>query len=640
VPTPSKLITISKDRLVGTISPLLFGHNLEHTRRVLFQGLCAEMLRGRKFTGTVRPPGVAEPWYPIGGRKCHFQVERGWGNWGMQGEPYTEHFDHQVDPRKAGIFCQTVRAYSRSERVGIGQGGLGLEKGRRYAGFVALRSEQSAAVDVRIGSGSGGETCFRTTLRLEEKKRWGDYGFEFVCPGSDDGARLELTVSARCAFSVGAVSLRPADTFHGMRTDVVDLMQRISVPILRWPGGNFAGCYRWRDGLLPVHRRAPLPAGGILPYSHGHDDHEIGTDEFIALCRKLGAEPWITINMSIEGPPDAGAWVEYCNGSADTQWGSRRAERGSAEPYDVRFWSLGNEMGYGHMRGPNTPEEYGRCAVECAAAMKEVDPTIVLVASGAWGREEWFSEVLSKCAEHFDHISCHEYTPLIKDFSRDKGPGEIRRLAAAPSSTTLDGLRLASERAKAHAPSGKSIGISFDEWNVWHTWFGNPGVAEGIHAAAMLNMFCREAHRIGLAIGAYFEPVNEGAIRVDKGSAELTPAGRVFELFKAHHGNERVQVPSPASSDDVDVAASYDRDQGDIVITAVNRNPVSAVAVLITFEGARTISKISGKVLASKETTPGSDFIPQTLGAAKKGDDRVEMDMPPCTVVLLRVSTG
>ena len=163
----------------------------------------------------------------------------------------------------------------------------------------------------------------------------------------------------------------PADNFRGLRSDAIERLRGISVPLLRWPGGNFAGDYRWKDGLLPVHRRAGLKAffDQTLRYTNNYDTHEIGTDDYIALCRRLAAEPFITINISLEGPQDAADWVEYCNGSPRTKWGKVRAVRGRREPYGVKYWSLGNEAGYGHMKGPNRCEDYCQVAHQCAAAI-------------------------------------------------------------------------------------------------------------------------------------------------------------------------------------------------------------------------------------------------------------------------------
>ena len=115
----------------------------------------------------------------------------------------------------------------------------------------------------------------------------------------DCDADLRITFNQYGTITIGTVSLMPQYNFHGMRSDVVDLMKEMGIRILRWPGGNFAGDYYWKDGLLPVDMRSPLESHWRLdtqPHTNGYDYHEINTDDFIALCRKIGAEPFITLN--------------------------------------------------------------------------------------------------------------------------------------------------------------------------------------------------------------------------------------------------------------------------------------------------------------------------------------------------------
>ncbi len=621
---------------VGEISPLLFGHNLEHTRMCVWRGLGAQLLGGRKFTGVVDGEGLAAPWYRIGPPACTHMVERARGRWGLQGEPYTGHFDPNFDPPGQVTRCQRIQSFTDAAPSGLGQKGIFLAAGKEYEGWLALRSEGELPVCIRISAGSRDDVCFETTLGAGDGE-WHEHSFRFTSPVRDEDARLEITFTGPGLIWVGAVSLLPADHFLGMRSDVIELLKEISVPIMRWPGGNFAGSYRWKDGLLPVGRRAPLPGAGILPYTGGYDDHEIGTDEFVALCREIGAEPWITINMGREGADQAAAWVEYCNGSRETKWGALRAECGHPEPYGVRYWSLGNEMGYGHMRGPNAPEEYGRAAAACSEAMRRVDPSIVLVASGTWWREEWFAEVLAKYGSCFDHLAYHEYTALIKDCAGPAASAEFRRIAAAPGRCTLDALKKLRARADACTPGGKSVGISFDEWNVWHTWFRRPGVAEGIHAAAMLNMFCREAHRIGMTMGAYFEPVNEGAIRVEPDAAHLTPAGRVFSLFRCHHGNQALETDPPSAGADLDVAASLNEKRGELSITMVNRSPEADVRADFALENSGGIRAVAGRALTAPDFLPGTEFTDEEAEIALKGDRALEVRAPKHSVVAVRL---
>ena len=42
---------------------------------------------------------------------------------------------------------------------------------------------------------------------------------------------------------------------QGFRTDVMAALRRLGLAVIRYPGGNFASGYRWRDGVGPVTQR-------------------------------------------------------------------------------------------------------------------------------------------------------------------------------------------------------------------------------------------------------------------------------------------------------------------------------------------------------------------------------------------------
>ena len=199
---------------------------------------------------------------------------------------------------------------------------------------------------------------------------------------------------------------------NGMRTDVVQALKKIGVPVLRWPGGNFAGEFNWMDGLLPADMRAPFQSYLGLetqPHTMGYDFSEINTDDFIALCREIGAEPFITINPCWNTPDENAAWVEYCNGDVSTPYGKLRASRGHQEPYNAQFWSLGNEFGYGHMEGDNTPAGYCQIALENGKKMLEASPGLSLCSSGPYPNKEWAEFSAKPLAGISQMISQHYY---------------------------------------------------------------------------------------------------------------------------------------------------------------------------------------------------------------------------------------
>ena len=157
---------------------------------------------------------------------------------------------------------------------------------------------------------------------------------------SDKPYGFALTAGSPGQVVIARCLLRPADHVGGADPDVVRLLKESRLPILRWPGGNFVSGYHWEDGVGPAEERPTRPNyawGGVEP-------NLFGTDEFIAFCRAVGCEPMICINAGDGTPEEAARWIEYCNGPADSPMGARRAANGHPEPYDVRYWEVGNEL--------------------------------------------------------------------------------------------------------------------------------------------------------------------------------------------------------------------------------------------------------------------------------------------------------
>ena len=127
---------------------------------------------------------------------------------------------------------------------------------------------------------------------------------------------------------------------NGFRKDVVDEIRQMHVPIIRYPGGNFVSGYNWLDGVGPKESRPRV----LDKAWNSVNTNQFGTNEFMAWCKIVGAEPLMGLNLGTGTPEQAAALVEYCNVDQGTEWSDLRRKHGYAEPYRVRHWCLGNEM--------------------------------------------------------------------------------------------------------------------------------------------------------------------------------------------------------------------------------------------------------------------------------------------------------
>ena len=331
-------------KTTSTVSPHLFGHNLEHTRASIMDGLSAQMIRNRKFAGAAARNGVALDWEGIG--ECVYFANEHRLPGSNANEAYVCHYAHNGMWRRNECQSQMIQNPIPNQVSGIRQKELFLQKDRSYPFAVVVKVQQPLDVRVALTNADGtqiyAETVFPVQPVLakedaqEEVDEW--QRFETILtPGVDDAhAVISITYTEQAQLLIGAVSMMPDNHFHTMRRDTVEKLKEIGVRLLRWPGGNFAGEYRWQDMFLHPDRRAPMEGymeNETHPFTHGYDMHEIDTDDFIALCREIGAEPFLTINAAWDSPEVCAAWVEYCNGPAESKYGRLRAQRGHQEPY-------------------------------------------------------------------------------------------------------------------------------------------------------------------------------------------------------------------------------------------------------------------------------------------------------------------
>lgn len=248
----------------------------------------------------------------------------------------------------------------------------------------------------------------------------------------------------------------------GFRQDVMKLIQDLNVPIVRYPGGNFVSGYNWEDG---VGDRSKRPRRPELAW-HTIETNEIGIDEFQEWAKRAGTDVMMAVNLGTRGPEEARQLLEYCNFPGGTYYSDMRRENGFEEPFHIKVWCLGNEMDGPWQICAKTAEEYGRIAHETGKVMKELDPSIELVACGSSNLDmptfgKWEATVLEECYDVVDYLSLHNYygnpadnTPEFLACSLD-----MDRFIKSVASIC--------DYVKAIKRSDKTLYLSFDEWNVW-----------------------------------------------------------------------------------------------------------------------------------------------------------------------------
>lgn len=265
----------------------------------------------------------------------------------------------------------------------------------------------------------------------------------------------------------------PTADQDGFREDVLGAVKQLAVSIVRYPGGNFLSGYDWLDG---VGEKGKRPVRLDLAW-FTTETNEFGTDEFLRWCQKAQIEPMMAVNMGTGTIKDAARLVEYCNHAGGTEFSEMRKSNGASAPYGVKYWCVGNEMDGDWQIGHLNAEEYGRKALEAAKVMRwsngEADASaqnrLKLIVSGSSVREmptfpEWDRIVLEHTYEQADYLSMHRYYRYDENSRR---PLEDFLGSADDMNEFIHTIKATIEYVRAKLRSSKTVGISFDEWNIW-----------------------------------------------------------------------------------------------------------------------------------------------------------------------------
>ncbi|MCD6303599.1 MAG: alpha-N-arabinofuranosidase [Planctomycetes bacterium] len=592
---PSAVVDLA--RKTGPISPYIYGQFIEHLGRCIHGGIWAEMLQDRKFYNLVACR--LSPWKRLGG-------EVGWS------------LTMDVDKPYVGARSVKISATDRASRgpMGIIQGALGVVAGRQYVGRVVLAGKGDVEVALAWGSGPKDRSSVVLHCRQEQFK---PMDFRLRAGGASDDASLSIALRGAGVVWIGTASLMPADNVRGMRADTLGLLKELGATVYRWPGGNFVSGYDWRDGTGPRDRRPPRKN----PAWQGIEDNDFGIDEFIAFCREVDAEPLVVVNSGTGSPELAAALVEYCNGSPGTTWGSRRAANGHREPYNIRWWGIGNEMYGGWQLGH---VELGRYVVrhnEFARAMRAVDGRIKLVAVGASGK--WSEKMLTDCHDAMDllseHFYCHERKDLRVHIAQIAE--NVRRKAAAHRAYLRN----------IPALKNRLIPIALDEWNYWYGthYYGQLGVRyflkDALGVARGLHEMVR--NRDVIAMANYAQTVNViGCIKTTKTAAGFATTGLPLMLYRRHFGTTALAVSGQTGP--LDVAAALTDDGGKLTVGIVN--PTGRRQTLkLDVRGGRLAARARRFVIAGKG--PMAYNVPGKPPAVKITEADVD-DFDPAAITI------
>ncbi len=449
-------------------------------------------------------------------------------------------------------------------------------------------------------------------------------------------------------------------TSSGFRTDVLDLVKQIGVPVVRYPGGNFVSGYRWEDGVGPRDLRPTRLEQAWFCTENNH----VGINEFVDWAKLAETEIIMAVNLGTRGAEEARALVEYCNHPSGSYYSDLRVSHGYKNPHGIKYWCLGNEMDGPWQIGHKTAEEYGRLACETAKLMKWVDPSIELVACGSSTFDMpsfgyWESTVLEHTYEQVDYISLHMY----------RGLSTWNNFAASARwmDTFIKSVAATCDHVKSRKKSRHTVNLSFDEWNVWYQgdwaqeletrWQTAPHLLEQIYTmedavvfGSMLITLLNNADRVKIACLAQLVNVIAPIMVDENGSAWFQTIFYPY-LHASQYGKGEVikmirHAPMFASDQCegcyLESTLTYDEATGTATLLAVNLSQDEAMGLNCDLRGLGEVQCIEHTVLnhSDRKAQNGSanphNVQPRQITPPVADDGMLDVTLLPLSWNMLR----
>ncbi len=440
---------------------------------------------------------------------------------------------------------------------------------------------------------------------------------------------------------------------NGIRADLIDALRRISVPIIRWPGGCFADSYDWRDGVGEVAKRPSrtnfweVDPDAVRLHEKGDqviESNRFGTNEFMRLCSLTGAQPYVAANVRSLSALDFDHWVEYCNSPAGSTTLARlREAAGFGQPFKVRYWGVGNESwGCG---GNFTPEEYATEFRRFTSWVPSYGLDLQFVGSGPNNDDlDWthrfFEQIYS--GSHPYHTSglygwsVHYYASNLsrgktQDWILSKGDAlafdkvdwyELMRVSNGIEQIVEDQWSVIGQYETAH-----HIKLVVDEYGPWyregtevdptHIFGQQVTIRDALATALTLDIFNRHADKVGIATNAQLVNNINAVFLAHEDKFVTTPNYHVFSMYADHAGGRNLRTeftaPSVRYTRDGQAAqfwglnGSVSQKGNKLTLTVVNPDLENSIETQIALRGGQ-IKDVTGTLLTASDMHAHNTF--------------------------------
>ncbi len=443
----------------------------------------------------------------------------------------------------------------------------------------------------------------------------------------------------------------PIPNIKGMRTDVVEALKQIRIPVLRWPGGCFADDYHWMDGIGEKSTRKKMINnhwGGVT------EDNSFGTHEFMDLCEILGCEPYIAGNLGSGTVKEMSDWIEYMTSDNVSPMADLRRSNGREKPWKLKYFGIGNESWGcgGNMRPEYYADLYRHYQTYCRNYSGN---ELYKVACGPNSDDyNWTDKLLESVKPwHTKAISLHYYTVpsgnwekkgSATEFDSSEYEETIRKTLYMEELITKH-----SEIMSKHDPKHE-IGLIVDEWGTWYDVEPgtNPGflyqqntMRDAIVASINLNIFNSHSDRVVMANVAQCVNVLQSVILTEGERMVKTPTYHVFDMYKEHQDAMLADSFIDDKSGLPDISQSVSVKDGKMHITISNASLTEEKEINAEISGFN-FDKVSAEILTEDVHAHNTFDIPnkvevKTFADVKMSENTVKFTLPPCSVVAIEL---
>ena len=439
---------------------------------------------------------------------------------------------------------------------------------------------------------------------------------------------------------------------RGFRSDVVEALKALHVPVLRWPGGCYADTYHWRDGIGP---RAQRPITLNKWWGNNEEHNAFGTHEYFDFAELIGTKSFLNVNVGTGTAGEANDWVEYASSPSNSRLAQLRRSNGRQQPWKVDYVGIGNEMwGCG---GNLTADQYAPLMRMFGTFVRQ-DKGPKIVAVGASADDYAWTEEMMKSRDKMDVLGLHFYTLPTGNWDHKGaavGFSKAEWLATFAQTRRMEELISRHSAIMDKTDPQKKVGLAVDEWGTWYdTPPGAPALRQentlrdALVAATNFNIFHRHADRVRMTNIAQMVNVLQAMILTNGARMVRTPTYYAFLMYRPFQGATAlpVNVNSPNDSAGsapipaVDVTAARGAD-GAIHVGLVNVDPDQSTDVQLDF--GKGGGSISGEVLTASAMDARNRFgapeevRPMPFRNARWAGGKLRVEMPPKSVVVLTV---